>query len=180
MPHNMKITIAETFVAMLRHKSVDKITVKDLVETCNISRQTFYYHFQDIMEVVEWSVEQMFEKALSRGLEADTPEEALCIFIRDSKAAYPLLRKLIQSQKRDQVDRLMVQSLEKYLRELFKQNAPELALTPSDMELLLHFYTYGIAGLLLEYCSRESLDEEKLANQLYRLITGKLIAFPPK
>lgn len=36
MPVNMKGVIADAFVEMSRHKSVDKITVTDLVENCHI------------------------------------------------------------------------------------------------------------------------------------------------
>ena len=49
MPVDMKAKIAETLYELLKHKPLDKITVKELVDTCNISRQSFYYHFQDIM-----------------------------------------------------------------------------------------------------------------------------------
>ena len=77
MPVNMKDTIAEAFLAMTARKSIDKITVKDLVEACHISRQTFYYHFQDIVEVIEWAFEQALDQALSRSLAADSAEEAL-------------------------------------------------------------------------------------------------------
>lgn len=56
MPVNVKGMIADTFMQLSREKNVDKITVKDLVERCGISRQTFYYHFQDLLEVIEWSM----------------------------------------------------------------------------------------------------------------------------
>ena len=51
MPVNMKIKIANALRTLSKQKSIDKITVKDLVELCGISRQTFYYHFQDILAV---------------------------------------------------------------------------------------------------------------------------------
>ena len=61
MAVNMKSMIAETFMALSKTKDVDKITVMDLVKACHISRQTFYYHFQDILEVIEWSMQQAFQ-----------------------------------------------------------------------------------------------------------------------
>ena len=73
----MKAVIAEAFLKLSRQKSVDKITVKDLVEACGISRQTFYYHFQDILEVIQWSAQQFFQEVLKRSLEAKTPEAAM-------------------------------------------------------------------------------------------------------
>ena len=56
MPVDMKALIAETLQKMAQKGNIDKITVKSLIEECHISRQTFYYHFQDIMDVMEWSV----------------------------------------------------------------------------------------------------------------------------
>ena len=35
-------------------ESFEKITVKDIVEDCGVNRQTFYYHFQDIYELLGW------------------------------------------------------------------------------------------------------------------------------
>ena len=53
MPVDMKNVLADTFAEMVKQGNVDKITVKALIEECHISRQTFYYHFQDIMDVLE-------------------------------------------------------------------------------------------------------------------------------
>ena len=65
MPIDMKNIISETFMTMVQKKGIDKITVKALIDACNISRQTFYYHFQDIMEVIEWSMERATQKMLA-------------------------------------------------------------------------------------------------------------------
>ena len=57
MPIDMKGIIADTLLAMTKQKGIDKVTVKALIEECHISRQTFYYHFQDILEVIQAFVE---------------------------------------------------------------------------------------------------------------------------
>ncbi|MBB5265315.1 AcrR family transcriptional regulator [Catenibacillus scindens] len=55
MREDMKTLIADTFSRLLEKENIDKITVKRLIEECHISRQTFYYHFKDIMDVLEWA-----------------------------------------------------------------------------------------------------------------------------
>ena len=72
MPVHMKQVIAETFAQMAQTQPIDKITVTDLVEQCGISRQAFYYHFQDILDVMEWSIRQMLEAALKSSLQAES------------------------------------------------------------------------------------------------------------
>lgn len=43
--------------------------MKALIEECHISRQTFYYHFQDINDVMEWSVRREAKQLLRQSLE---------------------------------------------------------------------------------------------------------------
>lgn len=108
MPIDMKTVISRTFVTMIKQKGIDKITVKALIDACNISRQTFYYHFQDIMEVIEWSLEQATQNMLTRSLEAGNPEEALSILVTSAVENRTLIRKLLDSQKREQIEKLFV------------------------------------------------------------------------
>ena len=51
MPTDMKETIAEAAKRLLMEKHVKKLTVKDIVEECQITRQAFYYHFEDIPDL---------------------------------------------------------------------------------------------------------------------------------
>ena len=40
--------IAQALEDLLRQKTLDKITVKEIVEKSGVNRQTFYYNFEDI------------------------------------------------------------------------------------------------------------------------------------
>ena len=54
MAIDMKKTIAEAASNLLFEKKVKKLTVKDIVEECHITRQAFYYHFEDIPDLIHW------------------------------------------------------------------------------------------------------------------------------
>ena len=43
---------------MLLKKPVTKITINDITEDCGVNRATFYYHFKDIYDLIEWSCEE--------------------------------------------------------------------------------------------------------------------------
>ncbi len=173
MPIDMKSMIAGTFLDLAKQKEIDKITVKALIEACHISRQTFYYHFQDMMDVIAWSMEQAARAMLERGLKAGTPEEAFSIILSSAAENHQLIRKLMNSQKRDQVEKLFVQMIKKYIQELILNKAPELSLNYSDMELLLDFWAFGITGILFQHCIEERTDAQKLARQICRLLSER-------
>lgn len=68
---------------LLLKKPLNKITINDITEDCGINRMTFYYHFQDIYDLVEWACLEDAKKALenkknARHLAARLYIAALC------------------------------------------------------------------------------------------------------
>ena len=47
-----KQAIMNCLLELLSTKQLDKITVKDIIEDCGVNRQTFYYHFEDIPDLI--------------------------------------------------------------------------------------------------------------------------------
>ena len=170
MAVNMKSMIADAFMTLSKTKDVDKITVTDLVKACHISRQTFYYHFQDILEVLEWSVQQAFQEILAHSMDTEGPEDTLRSFIESSSEADALLKKLLHSQRREQIETILVNAVRSYLQEVLNRQDSKPDLPLADAKIMLDFCTYGIVGLLLENCGKKSLDKEKMAHQMQRLI----------
>ena len=50
--------------SLLLKKPFHKITINDITEECGVSRMTFYYHFKDIYDLVEWSFIEDAARAL--------------------------------------------------------------------------------------------------------------------
>lgn len=50
-----KKALAAALKDQLLKKPLHKITINDITEECGINRMTFYYHFKDIYDLVEWT-----------------------------------------------------------------------------------------------------------------------------
>ena len=61
-----KEKIFRTFVDLLATKPFDKITVRDIVESCNINRNTFYYYYSDIYELLEELFTNEFNEIITK------------------------------------------------------------------------------------------------------------------
>ena len=57
---------------LLLKKPLNKITIRDIAEDCGISRMTFYYHFKDIYDLVEWTCTEEASKALAGNITYNT------------------------------------------------------------------------------------------------------------
>ena len=55
---NTKNKIVQSLKNHMQKKSLDKITVSDIVKDCQINRKTFYYHFKNIYDLVKWMLEE--------------------------------------------------------------------------------------------------------------------------
>ena len=56
--------IRDTFISMLNEQPLTKITVKDLVTACEINRNTFYYYYADIYEIISEIFETELQKVI--------------------------------------------------------------------------------------------------------------------
>ena len=54
MSQRTEKAIAASFKNLLQRKSLNKITISDITNDCGINRMTFYYHFRDIYDLIEW------------------------------------------------------------------------------------------------------------------------------
>ncbi|MDO4280495.1 MAG: TetR family transcriptional regulator [Peptococcaceae bacterium] len=174
MPGITKKRIAEAYLALADHKPVDKITVKDLVEECGITRQTFYYHFRDLPEVLEWMVAQFTRALLDKTLD-QSPQAAMRILVGEVTAQASLLDKLMHSRRREDIERLFLGAVRSYLMMVMRQSPVLGEFSVDDLGTTLTFYSWGIAGLLIESCQRPNADLDALADQLWRLVSGQML-----
>ena len=68
MSNITKIAMAQSLKRMLLIKDLDKITISDITNDCGINRQTFYYHFKDIYDLLEW----IFANEVVKKIEKET------------------------------------------------------------------------------------------------------------
>ena len=71
MKHNINSTntkqmLAEALISLSNKKDFSKITVSEIVDYCNINRKTFYYHFTDIYDLLEWHLNNELSRAISQ------------------------------------------------------------------------------------------------------------------
>lgn len=174
MPVDMKVVIGEAFKKMVQKGDVDKVTVKSLIEVCHISRQTFYYHFQDIMDVMEWAIRQETQRLIEQSLKMDDLQSALKIFISFTMEQFSIIQKIMNSQRRPQFEIFLIDSMETYLMGLSPFQEQKLSADITDWQVLLRYNACGLVGILLTYGGKSDLDQDQLAAQLERILFGEV------
>ena len=53
-----KREICAALKALMAQKPLNKITVAEIMQSCGMARQHFYYHFEDLYDAVRWMFDQ--------------------------------------------------------------------------------------------------------------------------
>ena len=98
--------------ASLKHllltKPLDKITVTDICEDCGISRMTFYYHFRDIYDLVEWVCLEDARVALDGKKTYDTWQQGFIQIFHAVRENKVFVMNVYRCVSREQVEKYLV------------------------------------------------------------------------
>ncbi|MCD8105805.1 MAG: TetR/AcrR family transcriptional regulator [Lachnospiraceae bacterium] len=176
-----KELIIQTVLELLNERPFAKITVKDIVERCGINRNTFYYHFRDITDVMEYAFKREMDRIMQSHMEsasdAATPEAAedlldglaqVVDMLRENKRAilhiYRSLDRVILQRQLEQLCDYMVSN---YV--LRAENVPELRqLSEEDARLVKNLQKCLLEGVLLDWL--EHGMKEDLAAGMKRMM----------
>jgi AcrR family transcriptional regulator len=63
--------LLDAFVALVRKKDFTSISVKDITESAQVNRATFYAHFQDKYDILEYMVIDTFMNLISKRIDVE-------------------------------------------------------------------------------------------------------------
>ena len=175
MPSFTKKAIAEAFFRLLDQKPLDKITVKDIVEECDITRRTFYYHYQDIYALVEDILRAETEKVVSQYCDPDTWEEGFLVashFVLENRRAIFHLR---NSVHRDEVDKYVDTIASEVMFGYIKKISKGIPAKEEDKRLICEFYKNALVGLVKTWLdSGMKYDPEQIIRRTGMLFDGNI------
>ena len=131
------------------------------------------------MDVIEWLADRALQRAVAVSLAASTPQEAVKAVILALEENEDLIQHLMASQRREEMERLLVQNTRAYLANMLRAKATGSgrSVSAADLEAAIDFCSYGLVGMMLEHLGRAK-DADLWADQLFRLLTGEIFSAP--
>lgn len=160
---------------LLLQKPLDKITIGDITEDCGINRMTFYYHFKDIYDLIEWSLLEEAKKALEGQRTYDTWQQGfLQIFdmVLDNK---PFITNVYHSISREQVELYLYRLTYDLLFGVVEEQSAGMSVRTEDKQFIADFYKYAFVGIMLDWVRRDMQeDPQQIIDRLSTLLHGNI------
>lgn len=175
MAKETKMHILRGFFQLLDHNDFDKITVTMLVEKCNISRQTFYYHFADIQALINWGVQQYTHGCVETAKNAKDMKEATIIYLNEIEKNKLFLKKCLSSSLGQYMTKLIRNSIIEYSTEFYYRSIKTEYARADIAQFIIEFTANGVAGFILSHMlDDDKVDIKDLAEKMYDCVFSRL------
>lgn len=154
-----KRALEQSLKNLLLKKPLTKITINDIAEDCGINRMTFYYHFKDIYDLVEWSCLEDAKRALDEKKTYETWQQGfLQIFeaVQDNK---PFILNVYRCVHREQVEKYLRPLVDRLLLDVINEEVGEMKVRDEDKQFIAQIYSYIFIGLMLDWIKDDMRED---------------------
>ena len=156
LAHFTKKAIIVTFLELLNKYSLDKITVKDIVDTCGVNRNTFYYYYKDIYDLIDDVFAIEINRVINDETHYDTFYDELhrvALLAVENKTA---IAHIYYSKSRDVLDNYLFTISKNLVKNFARSEIDRQQLIDTDIEFVCDFYAHSLVGIILDWIKGSS------------------------
>ena len=171
-----KRALEKSLKNMMLKKPVNKITINDIAEDCGVNRATFYYHFKDIYDLIEWSCEEDSRKAADGNTTYDTWEQGFLNIFHTVEENKPFILNVYRHVSQEQIIQYLYRVVYGVIINVVEECAQGMDVREDDKQFIADFYKYAFVGMMLDWIRQDMKPSpEKMIFRLSSLIEGDII-----
>ena len=160
---------------LLLQKPLSKITISDITEDCGINRMTFYYHFKDIYDLVEWSCLEDASRALAGNKTYETWQQGFLQILQAVQRDKVVFTNVYHSISREHIESYLYRVTYDLMIGVVEEKAAGMTVREEDKEFIADFYKYAFVGLMLDWIKNDMKgDPQLLVDRLELVIHGSV------
>ena len=170
-----KRALEQSLKNLLLKKPLTKITVGDITDDCGINRMTFYYHFKDIYDLVEWSCLEDAKQALEEKKTYNTWQQGLLQIFKAVQENKPFILNVYRCVRREQVEKYLQPLVDQLILNVINEEAAGITVRDEDKQFIAQVYSYMFIGLMLDWIKDDMReDPQQIVEKLSKLIRGSV------
>lgn len=173
-----KLAIESSFKKLLKTKSLDKITISDITDDCGISRMTFYYHFKDIFDLIDWICLKEAEQALSCLKIFDTWQKGFLEMFRTVQKSKSFFLSVYSCISLEKIQNYLYNLTFKMLLNVVEEKSKGLNVTDADKKYVADYFKFVFVGIMLQWIKNGMKDEpEEMVRRISITTEGNVRLF---
>ncbi len=165
-----KRALEESLKHLLLKKPLNKITINDITEDCGINRMTFYYHFKDIYDLVEWSCLEDAQRALDGKKTYDSWQRGFVQIFKAVLENKPFIMNVYRCVSREQVERYLQPLTDQLIMGVIEELSRGMVVREEDKAFIARVYSYAFVGLMLDWIKDDMRAEPETLVKRFALV----------
>lgn len=149
--NHTKQAIIEQFAVLLAEKPYTDITVRDIVERCGINRNTFYYYFEGIPELLISTLENRAYEIIQANGRIESPMDCIQPMVQmaleNKQSVFHIYRSVRRDIFMDSLDRIALHIVAAYIDNV----TAGMEIKPEGKSLMVRYYKCCCVGILLDW-----------------------------
>ncbi|MFR8927663.1 TetR-like C-terminal domain-containing protein [Peptoniphilus senegalensis] len=171
-----KDLIRKEFIKLLNKKKLHNITVTELAKTCNIERKTFYYHYENLTELVKEIFDEELDRVIEEFNETLSWEESFILaakFILDNKK---VVKHIYESDYRMDLEKYIFSISGEIMRKYVIRVAKDTKAQETDIKLIAYFYQCALSSSLIQWLAADmKTDPKAVTRRIGELMDGNIL-----
>jgi probable dihydroxyacetone kinase regulator len=170
-----KKALANSLKSLMKKSTLEQITVKDVVTDCGVNRQTFYYHFKDIYDLIEWIYKMEAVESIAKYKSYGTWQQGFLMIFEYVGNNLAFCTNCFNSIGREPLDRFLYNATFDLLIGVVNEVSEGTDVKERERRFIANFYCYAFIGIMTQWI-REGAGENPrdIINELNRLIEGDI------
>ena len=149
-----KQAIRAAFIKLLNEKPFKQITVRDIVEECGVNRNTFYYHYSDIPQLLESIIQEDAERTILAQPQLSSLEDCLETALRFALENRRAMMHIYHSASRDMYEQYQWRVCEQIVTAYLDQILAGHTITEKDHNLMVNYVTCICFGIIMGWLEK--------------------------
>lgn len=154
-----KKAIAQSIKELMKKEDLRKISVADIVQNCGINRQTFYYHFKDKYDLVNWIYYNEVVSAVTAKKAFHEWSDVLLEILNIMKKEKYFYRNALNVTGQNAFKEYFFSLTKSLLLEIITAIEDGKGIREADRNFIAEFYTYGLVGIVTQW-ARDGMKEQ--------------------
>ncbi|MGN0906723.1 MAG: TetR/AcrR family transcriptional regulator [Bullifex sp.] len=161
-----KLALENSLKKLLAEKPLNRITISDITNDCGVNRMTFYYHFRDIYDLIEWSCMEDAGKIV-KNIDLNVSwQQAMTEILRRIKENKIFLMNVYRCVSRDEVEKILHVLLDPLITKVITELSADMNISDTDRSFVARVYSYCFIGIFLDWVRDDMRDDpEKLSER---------------
>lgn len=167
-----KRALASAMKQLMARCPFSKINVGDICDLCGMNRKSFYYHFRDKYDLVNWIFQTEFISLFQDTVVEDYWQimELLCSYLYENRAFY---RNALSIQGQNAFSEYFQTCITPIIRAALQSS---MSASDSDSQFIADFFSDALIVSIVRWLSSRDISEPQVYTRQLRLCFGTILS----